>query len=163
MLLNRTFRDKIPSVADLEGDKADAEARANGQKNKQKGKESGDHVRRATPSDIAVGDRVVVKNQVKEHKLTTRFGQEEYIVESRTGSEVSLSNGDTTMRRHVTQVRKISTIGETEENITKESQATRTTGSLDGEAQDINLEGASQIEARVPPLKFKKKGRSMAA
>lgn len=156
LLFGRNIRDKIPSAADLELEGSDTETRSNDRRNKQKGKEREDNARRARPSDIAVGDKVVAQNLVKDHKLTTRFGQEEFIVQSKSGNEVTISNGDHTLRRHVTQVKSVPDT-RLDNSETEEASASTSRNPTAGEEQTASDGEAGEVEARVPPLKLKKK------
>ena len=75
--------------------------------NKYKGKERGDAARRARNVDIAVGDKVLIKNVIFPNKLTPNFDSTEFEVIERNGSELKLANGDKILRRNISHVKKI--------------------------------------------------------
>ncbi|XP_050337769.1 uncharacterized protein K02A2.6-like [Bactrocera neohumeralis] len=80
LMFNRTIRDKIPGMQDISDDILDSAARDLDMINKQKGKRKGDTTRRAKPSDIKPGDKVLLRNVVASHKLTPTFDSTEYEV-----------------------------------------------------------------------------------
>ncbi|XP_053954513.1 uncharacterized protein K02A2.6-like [Anastrepha ludens] len=94
LMYNRVIRDKIPGIHDITDDMLDSAARDLDIMNKQKGKEKGDMARKAKPSDIAPGDKVLLRNVVFSHKLTPTFDPTEYEVLDRDGNEVTvMGNG----------------------------------------------------------------------
>nr|XP_023024982.1 uncharacterized protein LOC111513053 [Leptinotarsa decemlineata] len=107
LIFNRRIRDKIPSVIDLVGEEIDQEAQDNDLINKQKGKRKEDGRRQVKNSDIKIGDKVVTKNMVILHMLTSRYNPIEYVVTQRVGNEVTLVGDGKTMKRHVHHVKKI--------------------------------------------------------
>lgn len=76
---------------------------------KEKGKEYTNKKRRAKPSNIDVGDIVVIKNTTKKNKLTLTFNPQEYIVIQREGTRLHLRNLDNGVvcNRHVNHTKKI--------------------------------------------------------
>ena len=76
------------------------EAKKNDKVAKQKQKEYADKERHARPSDIAVGDTVLVKKD-KKKTLLKRFNTAPYIVISRQGSKVPAENDTHRITRNV--------------------------------------------------------------
>lgn len=107
LMFNRVIRDKIPSIQDITEDMIDSSARDLDCINKQKGKERGDKRRKAKESEIAVGDKVLLKNVVFPNKLTTNFDVTEYEVVNRSGNEVEIFGDGKTFRRNISHVKKI--------------------------------------------------------
>ncbi|RUA05257.1 MAG: hypothetical protein DSY43_04965 [Gammaproteobacteria bacterium] len=82
------------------------EARDKDYETKQKRADYSDAKRGARENDIAPGDRVLLK-QRKENKLSTTFGDEQYEVASKCGSEVVVTSPEgVDYRRNVTEVKK---------------------------------------------------------
>ncbi|KAI8122782.1 hypothetical protein CVS40_6534 [Lucilia cuprina] len=92
LMFNRVIRDKIPSIHDRTEDMIDSSARDLDCIKKQQGKERGDRTRKAKESDITLGDKVLLKNVIFPHKLTTNFDVTEYEVVERNGNEVCISH-----------------------------------------------------------------------
>ena len=84
LLFNRTVNGKLPGLMFKKHLNRHKEAKKKDEVAKQKQKEYADKKRHARPSDIAVGDTVLVKEE-KENKLSTRFKTRPYIVISRQG------------------------------------------------------------------------------
>jgi hypothetical protein len=59
---------------------------------KQKGKEYSDRKRSARESDLMVGDRVLTKRMKKDNKLRTEFINEEFIIMTKQGSDVTIKS-----------------------------------------------------------------------
>nr|CAH7758770.1 unnamed protein product [Callosobruchus chinensis] len=110
LLFNRNIRDKIPSISDLIQEPGDEEARENDLINKQKGKEREDRARRAETIEIREGDKVLVKNVVVPHKLTTGFDKKKYTVLKRENNEITIRRADGhILKRHISHVKKVPT------------------------------------------------------
>lgn len=107
LMFNRVIRDKIPSIHDITDDMIDSSARDLDCMNKHKGKERGDKRRNAKPSEIAVGDKVLLRNVVFPHKLTTNFDLTEYEVVDRNGNEVEITANGKSYKRNISHVKKI--------------------------------------------------------
>lgn len=93
MMFGREIRDKLPSIR--QPVETDTEIRDRDFERKDKGKEYGDSRRGAQPSQVVVGDRVLLKRQTKENKLQSTFEPTEYIVLKRNGSEVTVVSAET--------------------------------------------------------------------
>lgn len=74
--LNRSIRDKIPTVTDLMGENDDEVVKDNDILNKHKGKMMEDVAREAKYINIKPEDEGLVENLVLPHKFTTIFGKE---------------------------------------------------------------------------------------
>ena len=91
LLFNRQIRGKLPSIQKKIIIDRHAEAKENEAKSQIYHKQYADKRRNAKESDIAVGDRVLVK-QICRKKLTPRFNHTPYIVVSRRGSRLTAKN-----------------------------------------------------------------------
>lgn len=107
LMFGHNIKDKLPAL-ELISESCNS-MREKDRKMKEKGKEYGDRKRRATESSIAVNDVVLVKRQVKLHKLMSNFEPEMYKVIRRNGSEVTVECVDTgkTYKRNVAHVKRI--------------------------------------------------------
>lgn len=92
LCFGRTIRSKLPSLQDVEVAYRDDEVYDRDRLAKQKGKEQGDHNRRATPSNIQIGDDVLMKNLLPNNKLTPTFDPTEYVVLDKSGARVTIQN-----------------------------------------------------------------------
>lgn len=114
LMFGRRIRSKLPEVPRLA--LYDGEERDRDKILKAKGKEYADLKRKAHPNVIAVGDKVIVKRAKKDHKLSTDFSPELFVVVERRGSEVtvkSLSTGKQ-FKRNVGHLKKTATENSTE-------------------------------------------------
>ena len=91
LLFNRQIRGKLPSIQKKIIIDRHAEAKENEARSQIYHKQYADKRRNAKESDIAVGDRVLVK-QICRNKLTPRFNHTPYIVVSRRGSRLTAKN-----------------------------------------------------------------------
>lgn len=68
-----------------------------------------DNRRHAKDSELQVGDRVLVKEMTKSHKLAPNFGTKEFEIMNKSGSELLVRSEDTgkEYRRNVVHVKKI--------------------------------------------------------
>ena len=104
LLFNRKIRGKLPELqsgsrSDLEVPDRDAEFKA-------KTKAYADERRKAKPSDIQVGDQVLVR-QEKTDKFSTTFNPTPYQVVSKTGNRVVVeSQGGALYSRNSSHVKK---------------------------------------------------------
>lgn len=107
LMFGREMRDKLPCIH--QPAEIDEEVRDRDREKKERGKEYGDVRRSAKPSQIDVGDRVLIKWQIKENKLQSTFEPTEYTVVKRTGSEVLVKSLETgkEYRRNVAHVHKL--------------------------------------------------------
>ena len=71
---------------------------------KEKGKQAGDRAANSNTDGIKVRDTVLVRQQ-KNNKLTTTYEWHPYDVIDRRGVEVVVSNGNRTVRTHVSHTR----------------------------------------------------------
>lgn len=129
LLQNRVIRSKLPSITDLETMlPASTGVHDRDTVMKHKGKEREDLRRHARPSDIQVGDKVLLQNIISAGKLTATYDKTEYEVLERTGNRVKITDpvSGRITERNVAHVKKISTseeiYPETEEHRAVEDQ-----------------------------------------
>ncbi|XP_063892502.1 uncharacterized protein K02A2.6-like [Helicoverpa armigera] len=108
LFFRRQFRDKLPMINDMTYKPEDFEIRDRDKEHKEKGKEYADRKRRATDSDLSVGDKVYLKNTNKTNKLSLDFDPTIHTVESVNGNDVQLKNDETGQqtRRNVIHLKK---------------------------------------------------------
>ena len=108
LMFGRQMRDKLPTLLKPVSSEMDKQVRERDNRLKEKGKEVADKKRRARESDIAVGDKVLLKN-LPGIKLTPNFGKDTFTVKS-------VDKGDCTIvsdsegferRRNITALKKI--------------------------------------------------------
>ena len=109
LFFRRQFRDKIPSTIDFENTETEPELRDIGLERKMKGKEYEDLKRKASESNIDIGEKVYVKNMIKENKLTPEFNDTTHTVLSKNGSDVNVQNDENgkQYRRNIVHLKKI--------------------------------------------------------
>lgn len=76
---------------------------------KTKGKEYADRKRQATESNIEVGEKVYVKNMIKENKLSTTFNDAPHTVVNKDGNDVEVVNDENgkRLRRNIVHLKKV--------------------------------------------------------
>lgn len=104
----RQFRDKIPSLTDIDSPFV-SEVRDKDKIMKEKGKEYEDRKRKAQVTDMEIGEKVYVKNMVKENKLTTNFNPTPHTIINSKGSEYNVRNDETgqELRRNVIHLKRV--------------------------------------------------------
>lgn len=109
LFFRRQFRDKIPSIQNSEGDILDDEVRDRDTLKKDEGKDYSDRKRKAKQSDIDTGDKVYIKNSVKENKLTSNFNPIPHTVVGKNDADISLQNDETgkQIRRNIVHLKKV--------------------------------------------------------
>lgn len=109
LFLRRQFRDKIPSLLDINNKIEDSEVRDRDKEQKEKGKEYADNKRRATDHEIRVGEKVYIKNMIKRNKLSLTFMPTTHTVESSRNGETVVRNDETgqTYRRNIIHLKKV--------------------------------------------------------
>lgn len=109
LFFRRKFRDKLPSVLDIEFAEVDLETKDRDVEMKTKGKEYADRKRQATESNIEVGEKVYVKNTVKENKLTATFNDAPHTVLNKKGNDVEVVNDENgkRLRRNIVHLKKV--------------------------------------------------------
>ncbi|XP_055645153.1 uncharacterized protein K02A2.6-like [Toxorhynchites rutilus septentrionalis] len=110
LLQNRRLRSKFPDFQDLETSVGSSEYADKDATHKLQGKEREDARRRAKPSDVSVGDTVLMRNLHPTDKLSTNFLREKFIVEQRQDSKVKVKSTETgrTYDRNVSHLKKVS-------------------------------------------------------
>lgn len=107
LMFNRIIRDKIPGIQDMKEATVDSAEKDQDCLLKHKRKMRSDKKRGAKESDVAVGDKVLVKNVIFPHKLTPNFDSTEYVVTARNGNIVEISADGKTLRRNVCHLKKV--------------------------------------------------------
>lgn len=109
LFYRKQFRDKIPSVTDIENRADDSEVRDRDKDRKEKGKQYSDRKRKAVDSEIEKGDKVYVKNMTKENKLSSNFNPTTHTVVDTKGGDMQVQNDETGQqyRRNVIHLKKV--------------------------------------------------------
>ncbi|CAB0032933.1 unnamed protein product [Trichogramma brassicae] len=110
LFFRRKFRDKIPTIADVDQRIViDEEMRDRDKENKEKGKLYGDRKRHASEKELQVVEQVFVKNMIKTSKLTPNFNPEPHTVVNANEGDVQVRNDVTGQesRRNVVHLKKI--------------------------------------------------------
>uniref|UniRef100_A0A182NX56 RNA-directed DNA polymerase n=1 Tax=Anopheles dirus TaxID=7168 RepID=A0A182NX56_9DIPT len=96
LMFGRNIRTKIPSLQDVSTSSAlpPSDYRDRDAQMKEKGKIMEDHRRNAKPSELAVGDKVILKNSIPGNKLTPTFGPSVATVIDKQGSRVTTQDED---------------------------------------------------------------------
>ncbi|CAH2105411.1 unnamed protein product [Euphydryas editha] len=104
-----TFRDKIPYLLDIEHIQTDLEVRDKDMEMKEKGKIEGDRKRNAQEDYLDVGEKVYVKNMIKENKLTSNFNATPHTVTSANGSDINIRNDITghEYKRNIVHLKRV--------------------------------------------------------
>ncbi|KXJ82991.1 hypothetical protein RP20_CCG009913 [Aedes albopictus] len=107
-MFGRVLRDKLPSLPGI-GLKSTEEAQDKDRERKLKQGEYADKRRRAEPNMLEEGDVVVAKRSIRENKLASNFGPEEFVIVDRKGSEAMLRSTESgkTMNRNVSHLKPI--------------------------------------------------------
>lgn len=108
LMFGRVLRDKLPSLPGI-GLKSTEEAQDKDRERKLKQGEYADKRRRAEPNMLEEGDVVVAKRSIRENKLASNFGPEEFVIVDRKGSEAMLRSTESgkTMNRNVSHLKPI--------------------------------------------------------
>lgn len=109
LLMGRTIRSKIPQLKDLTNTRPVAEFVDRDETRKDVGKETEDARRRAKPSSIDVGDKVLMKNLLPGNKLQPNFDPNEKLVVARKGSRVTVldENSGRTYDRNTCHLKQV--------------------------------------------------------
>lgn len=109
LFYRRLFRDKIPTLKDIEYKIIDGETSDRDKELKEKGKEYSDRRRKATVDELEQGQKVYVKNINKKDKLTPNFNATPYTVIKKDGGDVQVRNDETgkEYRRNVIHLKKV--------------------------------------------------------
>lgn len=108
LLQGRKLRSKLPQLEDLASTPPCTDFRDQDTSKKMVQKEREDETRRARPSDISVGDIVLLKNLLPSNKLSTNFLKEKFTVVDRNGSNVTIQSQESgkTYDRNVVHLKK---------------------------------------------------------
>lgn len=157
LMMGKTIRTKIPQLVDLETALNRDEIAERDLRLKEKGKETMDKERRAMESDIRVGDRVVMWNNMKENKLIPNYKREVFVVMKRKGSNVCIrSEGSRNeYERNVSQLKKMPVL---DNELAKEDMASDEEPEFYGFEENL-LEDESIGESIVQPPAKKKRER----
>lgn len=129
LFFKRRFRDKIPFAPDVENKLIDSDVRDRDMLMKEKGKEYGDRKRRATDSNLEIGEKVMLKNITKDNKLTPNYNPTSHTVTGVTDGDIHVRNDETgkEYRRNIVHLKKINDSWQVVDNDNKD------TGSLNNE------------------------------
>ncbi|XP_055603609.1 uncharacterized protein LOC129751875 [Uranotaenia lowii] len=95
LLYGRNIRTKLPCLDDIGSTPQYTDYRDKDQQMKLKGKENEDSRRHAVPSQIKIGDQVLMKNMLSGNKLSSTFNPERMIVTGKQGSRLTVQNAKT--------------------------------------------------------------------
>ncbi|XP_052758219.1 uncharacterized protein K02A2.6-like [Galleria mellonella] len=109
LFLCRSFRDKIPSVIDVENRHINLDVYDKDKSMKEMGKIIEDRKRKAKHNDITVGEKVYMKNMIKENKLTPNFNPTPHTVIGVKAGDISIKNDETgqELRRNIVHLKKV--------------------------------------------------------
>lgn len=109
LFFGRQFRDKLPNLGDIENNELDGEVRDKDKLMKEKGKDYGDRKRRAAEIELQPGDKVYVKNLIKENKTCPNFNPTQHTVLTKNGGDVQVRNDETgkDYRRNIVHLKKV--------------------------------------------------------
>lgn len=109
LFYGRQFRDKLPFLTDLENSYDDLEIRDRDKEKKEKNKLIEDKKRKAVDRDLEIGEKVYVKNLIKENKLAPEFNPTPHTVVSAEGSDINIRNDETGQeyRRNIVHLKKV--------------------------------------------------------
>ena len=94
LLFNRVIRGRLPVLNKNKFVNRHDEARENEAEKQVYNKQYADKSRNAKWSETEVGDNVLVQQQRKKNKLSTRFNKTPYVVTHRHGSQITARNKD---------------------------------------------------------------------
>lgn len=109
LMFGRVLRDKLPSVQESR-EKLTESIRDRDWEKKVVAAELEDKKRRAKANELTEGDIVVAKKMLKENKLSSNFGREQFEITKRTGTKAELKSMETgkTYQRNVAHLKRIS-------------------------------------------------------
>lgn len=108
LMFQREPKTKMPQINEPNGEKKIEElVIQNDEKAKSKAKNYGDMKNNAKESDIQIGDTVLVKNDFKEDKLSTKFKENPHVVTKKKGPMVTASSDNGEITRNSTSFKKI--------------------------------------------------------
>lgn len=109
LFFRRQFRDKIPTLVNSSTALLDENMKDHDHIKKSKGKEYADKKRKAKETLIEIGDKVYVKNVIKENKLTPSFDPTTHKVVEKKGNDMTVENTETghRVRRNVVHLKKV--------------------------------------------------------
>jgi uncharacterized membrane protein len=139
LLFNRNIQGKLPTITPTLIVNRHSEAQANQGQQRDKAKQYADNRRHARPSNIKVGDQVLVKQQ-KRNKLSTNFSPQPYTVTAIKGSKVVAENKDHRITRNSSFFRKFHKEKRMAEEEDDEMPVARTRGSEVENAGEIQQE-----------------------
>lgn len=111
LFFNRQFKDKIPSLQNTSNEVIEGEVRDRDCVEKMKGKVYGDKKRKAETNhhNLDYGDKVLVKNIIKDNKLTPNFDNTTHTVTNASGGDIEIQNDQTgqIQRRNIVHLKKV--------------------------------------------------------
>ncbi|XP_022836497.1 uncharacterized protein K02A2.6-like [Spodoptera litura] len=108
LFFKRQYRDNIPMAEDITHKPNDSDVRDRDKEKKEAGKEYADRKRKAQECQLVPGDKVYVKNMVKD-KLSLNYDPTSHTVETATGGDISVRNDITgkVSRRNIVHLKKV--------------------------------------------------------
>lgn len=108
LFFNRGFRDKLPSLVQIDDREEISERRDRDREKKEQAKLNEDRKRKAKESDIEQGDKVYVKKFVKDNKLVPDFDPTPHTVIRAKDNEVDIRNDSTGIeyRRNIIHLKR---------------------------------------------------------
>lgn len=109
LFYGRQFRDKLPSLINIENKDINEEVRDKDALMKQKGKINEDRKRKAMEHNLEIGQKVYVKNLIKNNKLSPEFDPEPHTIISTNRNEANIRNDSTGQeyRRNIIHLKKV--------------------------------------------------------
>ncbi|XP_043471652.1 uncharacterized protein K02A2.6-like [Leptopilina heterotoma] len=109
LFYRRQFRDKLPSLINIENKETDQEVRDRDIQKKLYGKINEDRKRKAKEQSVEPGQKVYVQNFQKQNKLTPNFHPEPHTVIGSEGNEVHVRNDSTgqEFKRNVIHLKRV--------------------------------------------------------
>ncbi|XP_055632618.1 uncharacterized protein K02A2.6-like [Toxorhynchites rutilus septentrionalis] len=108
LMYGRNIRTKLPSLQDITTAVPFTDFADRDQQAKEKGKERGDVRRRAKPSGLVVGDKVLEKNLIPGNKLTPTFNPSVMTVTAKEGARVTVEdNNRRVYQRNCSHLKKL--------------------------------------------------------
>ncbi|XP_055622556.1 uncharacterized protein K02A2.6-like [Toxorhynchites rutilus septentrionalis] len=152
LLFGRKIRTKLPCITSCSNDE---EWRDRDALTKEKGKIYSDNRRQARESVISVGDRVLLKRIKKDNKLSTEFVNEEFVVLTKTGSDVTIKStvSGKQYRRNISHLKKIPEANNRRMNSNDESDEAPTIevteeGSASNTTSTVDIQSANEPERK---------------
>ena len=124
LMFGRKIRDKIPSISNNKETFQDEETKDKDSWEKEKGREYGNKKRNAKEADLNIGDTVLVKNMIRDNKLTPTFGVKEHVIVSKNMNDVKIQdNAGKISRRSASHLKKLNGLNDEDKQSQDEEAA----------------------------------------